>query len=79
MTEKNLKLTQSDFYVKNLSTPASLRSDRGWPVSIGTSGRFRSEQPAGFSGISIMSDRLALREEITIESCSTIAVTLMKK
>jgi len=44
-------LTQSDFYVKNLSTPASLRSGRGWPVSIGTSGRVGTEQPADFSGI----------------------------
>jgi len=44
-------LTQIDFYVKDLSTPASLRSDRGWPISIGTSGRFGAEQLAEFSGI----------------------------
>ncbi|MGQ9777686.1 MAG: ATP-binding protein, partial [Thermodesulfobacteriota bacterium] len=50
---KNSKLTQIDFYVNNLLTPASLRSDRGWPISIGTSGRFGAEQPADFSGISI--------------------------
>ena len=49
--EKNSKLTQIDFCVKDLSTPASLRSDKGWPVSIGTSGRFEAEQLAEFSGI----------------------------
>jgi hypothetical protein len=44
-------LTQIDFYVKDLSTPASLRSDKGWPISIGTSGRFGAELLAEFSGI----------------------------
>jgi hypothetical protein len=48
---KKSKLTQIDFCVKDLLTPASLRSDREWPISIGTSGRFGAEQLAEFSGI----------------------------
>jgi len=52
----NVALTPNLHLLKKLSTPASLRSDRGWPVSIGTSGRFGSEQPAGFSGIGILHD-----------------------
>jgi DNA replication protein DnaC len=50
---KNVKLTEIVFCVKDLSTPALLRSDKGWLVSVGTSGRFGAEQLPEFSGMGI--------------------------